>query len=62
MHFNQLENMPVSLSIEEQNVKNSILRLNERLNGKLKIINYLFMIFKLVTGRKIIKFYQLLQK
>ncbi len=26
--------MPVSLSIEEQNVKNSILRLNERLNGK----------------------------
>lgn len=29
------ENVPVNLSVEEQNVKNSILRLNDRLNGKL---------------------------
>jgi hypothetical protein len=32
--------MPTSLSIEEQNVKNSIMRLNERLNGK-RLLPYL---------------------
>ena len=29
------ETIPVNLSIEEQNVKNSIMRLNEKLNSKL---------------------------
>ena len=31
----KIENMPMTLSIEEQKVQNSIMRLNERLNGKL---------------------------
>ena len=31
----KIENMPMTLSIEEQKVQNSIMRLNERLNSKL---------------------------
>jgi hypothetical protein len=32
-----LESIPVSISVEEQNVKNSIMRLNERLNSNLQL-------------------------
>lgn len=48
--------MPVSLSIEEQNVKNSILRLNDRLNGKwiISIFFILISINKMTTIKSLL--------
>ena len=37
-----IETIPVNLSIEEQNVKNSIMRLNEKLNSKNNFFFFLF--------------------
>ena len=42
-----LETIPVNLSVEEQNVKNSIMRLNEKLNSNI-IFAKLFSILKVI--------------